>query len=647
MGISSKNCSRTEPAKIRRKLVPKLRTNHFQRNEHESVSTPATNEGTSCLNNDETRIAKVEANTEGKQLHKVEQFIQEKKFGSGKIHRSAGNKIPEPTKSIDLTPRTSLSFDKSVENFQSRNVKQKGPRRLVKSPRCARKVRNYLRFPKMDNNLKEFERPARENTVSGEPKFAETLEKAESNMDESTLEKALKARETLSVVQNLNAECTSPDFSRKSAPKDTMQPRTCDNMVESRDRKLPEQSTVSLKQDGKERLISSESSMSAGNQQFDGVSENLFSQSLFEDIPVDQSVSGNEETLGEIFMSDLSYNCGPFKDGRRGSQGDALEITDSVQKEVCNEDNEEDDTSVKVIEKVVPIETDSTILKSPIFDQLGKTSADATPSKTLQFDSETIFCKDNVECRTSNILKDVKPSEVTGPVLPLSSSDNLSKLLKEEDSEETQGGNISTSMKEDAIFQRGKTGEATFAMSSIRKIPEAELVLSETSHNQASLMDDFLLFENTDLKLGVKEHVSSLLMDDYMAVDKESEISKQETVLLKRQIEGLKPEAIPKISTDFSQNIQFSACKQRVIDSRAQFEVESDGKQGETVSQELKHLQLIQDKIGDDFDELLLSDPLIASQASPPLPEEIPSEGPCGERGVGTPFLREICLQAS
>jgi hypothetical protein len=584
--------------------------------------------------------------------------------------------VSKPGITLNLTPKTRLFGEKETENRPARILEQKNVGRLTKPLKFSRKARSSLKFPPASTGWRKSEIP---NTVSvsgkrqsfGKIKQIEDI--AETALGENSVlyENFCEAKESENNTDTKHAECKLHDCgANKRTSTNTTRSQANDNRVECGEQRPSKPCSKPLedRNERNEKLLSTQSIVSTHCQQFHNFSQNIFSQSLFDDV------------LGDQSATDLSDICEPSTTKMGNNKTNTCEVgvaivpVNNKRGQIYNGKDEKQNYVLKTKEKMKPNLITSSNLKRSACNSSGRRSiaTEILTSNAIQFDEdskEIVKAEDHHLCSKTDTLSDISPGNTlqgddpkspkeneerktmnsnisTGAaeISELSSnlpSNSLPQMLNIGD--ETEDVKLSTNVLENAPFQPGEN--AMPPISSLRKITSANVAKTETGNSQVSDVDGFnsrLLLEETDRQLERQENTTSQSINNNMAADY-NKVSEHEDDLLKQQTERLQPEFVEDMLTDFPQIDDIFANELGVFDTRSESKTESveseDRKQTNTVSQELKNLQFIKDKNSFIFDELLLSQP------SSPFLQNFPFEGHSSQ-GV-TPIEREICLQVS
>ena len=612
--------------------------------------------------------------------YKKETIIQNEisATGSNGLPKDNSKIVSKPRITLNLTPKTSLFGEKKTENTPARIPEQKSVGRLTKPLKFSRKARSSLKFPPASTSWRKSEIP---NTVfvSGKRqslgKIKQIEDIAETVLGENSVlyENCCEAKESENNTDTKHAECKLQDCgANKCTSTNTTRSQANDNRVECGEQKpsKPGSKPLEDRNERNEKLLSTQSTVSTHSQQFHNFSQNIFSQSLFDDVLGDQSAT-----------DDLSDICEPSTTKMGNNQTNTCEVgvaivpVNNKSEQIYNGKDEKQNYMLKTKEKTKPNLITSSNLKRSACNSSGRRSiaTEILTSNAIQFDedSKEIVKADHL-CSKTDTLSDISPGNTlqgddpkspkeneerktmnsnisTGAaeISELSSnlpSNSLPQMLSIGD--ETEDVKLSTNVLENAPFQPGEN--AMPPISSLRKITSANVAKTETGNNQVSDVDGFnsrLLLEETDRQLERQENTTSQSIksiNNNMAADY-NKVSEHEDDLLKQQTERLQPEFVEDMLTDFPQIDDIFANELGIFDTRSESKTESveseDRKQTNTVSQELKNLQFIKDKNSFICDELLLSQP------SSPFLQNVPFEGHSSQ-GV-TPIEREICLQVS
>lgn len=381
------------------------------------------------------------------------------------------------------------------------------------------------------------------------------------------------------------------------------------------------------------------------------------------EVSVDPSVPVKEAVLDEVGKNDSQYCCELFTNWNGKENRKEDKNKSNITGQVCNVEKE---TRINVLDGKEAMDdfennlTSALHLDNAAYKNMNcKTglASHASPSIALKLGKEgkDVLSKGEEDSRMTKFLKRAELLEVVEEMTSHLSYVIFPEMPMEDNVSETKETNLSTVIKEDAIIQQGKTDMS--GVSSLREMFEAELGRIEARSNQTSLIQKFdsrSEFQNIQGGLVMEESKCFKSSDDYTG-DDESFVTGHKHFERKGKTVGLPSETSVEMSTDVPHCIEVSD-KQMVIDGRSWFKSKSGAKAEEnkvsqeanTVSQELYQLRLIEDEIGNDnFDELFISEPLMASFASPPFPQNVPDEENSKERSASTSIVREICLQVS
>ncbi|CAB3988157.1 PITH domain-containing 1 [Paramuricea clavata] len=594
--------------------------------------------------------------------------------GSNGLSKDNSKTVSKPGITLNLTPKSRLFGEKETENRPARIPQQKNVGRLTKPLKFSRKARSSLKFPPASTGWRKSEIP---NTVfvSGKRqsfgKIKQIEDIAETALGENSVlyENFCEAKESENNTDTKHAECKLQDCGpNKRTSTNTTRSQANDNRVESGEQEPSKPGSKPLNEKllsthRNEKLLSTQSTVSTHCQQFHNFSQNIFSQSLFDDVLGDQSSTddlpdicepsttkmGNTQTntceVG-VAIAPINNKRGQICNGKDEKQNYALTtngkmkpnlITSSkLKRSACNSSGRRSIATEILPRNAMQLEEDSKeIGKEADHNLYSKTdTSDISPGNTVQED-------DPKERKTmnSNIPTGVSEIRKLSSNLPSSSLPQMVNI-----GDKVEDVKLSTNVLEDAPFQPVENAMPT--ISSSKKITSAKVAQPATGNNQVSDMGDdcnsrFLLKE-TDRQLERQENKSSQSINDNMAAEY-NKVLEHEGALLEQQTERLQPEFVEDMLTDFPQIDDIFANELGVFDTRPESKTASveskDRKQTNTVSRELKNLQFIKDKNSFNFDELLLSQP------SSPFPQNVPFEGHSSE-GV-TLIEREICLQHS
>ena len=716
---SSKSCSRTDGARMKAKCTPNLKREQESEIKEIASAISSSNEDKFSSIENAAQVNKTEENNIEVEPRKTEGVGQEEVLATRRIGLSKENSsfkvvskktttenykkgtiiqkevsatrsnglskdnskiVSKPGITLNLTPKTRLFGEKETENRPARILEQKNVGRLTKPLKFSRKARSSLKFPPASTGWRKSEIP---NTVSvsgkrqsfGKIKQIEDI--AETALGENSVlyENFCEAKESENNTDTKHAECKLHDCgANKRTSTNTTRSQGNDNRVESGEQEPSKPGSKPLNEKilsthRNEKLLCTQSTVSTHCQQFHNFSQNIFSQSLFDDVLGDQSstddlpdicepsttkMGNNQTNTCEVGVAIVPVNNkrGQIYNGKDEKQNYVLKtkekmkpnlITSSnLKRSACNSSGRRSIATEILTSNAIQLDEDSKeIGKAEDHHLCSKTdTSDISPGNTLQGDDPK-SPKENEERKTMNSNISTGAAEISelSSNLP---SNSLPQMLNIGD--ETEDVKLSTNVLEDAPFQPGENAMPT--ISSSRKITSAKVAQPATGNNQVSDMGDdcnsrFLLKE-TDRQLERQENKSSQSINDNMAAEY-NKVLEHEGALLEQQTEGLQPEFVEDMLTDFPQIDDIFANELGVFDTRPESKTASveskDRKQTNTVFRELKNLQFIKDKNSFNFDELLLSQP------SSPFPQNVPFEGHSSE-GV-TPIEREICLQVS
>ena len=374
------------------------------------------------------------------------------------------------------------------------------------------------------------------------------------------------------------------------------------------------------------------STFSYNNKPLHSFSQNLFSQSLFDDID-DQSARNNfsdvcgpsttniwkigtemltsKDKSGEIHNGEDQKHENSGKNNGKMESAKDLMTSSNLGRSACTSlDRGCTDLSSN---NAMQSEKASEI-KRAVGDNCSfmiDTSTDILLSNTVETDKQ-ISMKRNDEkmkaksSRSENVAKVME-------LLPPNCSPGILNV-----GEEAEDGKLSANVKEDASSKQAE---------------------KEIHGTLPSCLDDFesrFLLKETDRQLEKQEPASPSIKENTIA--EYNPIA--EGVLLKQQAEEMQPELIDDMSMELP---QIFANELGAFDAKSESEKQSakgEGKkQTNNVSKELKNLQLFKNEESFDFEDLLLSQP------SPLLSQNAFRESHPGQES--SHIKREICLQAS
>ena len=556
---------------------------------------------------------------------------------SGKIVSKSGS-------SLDLIPMP-CQFTEKTENMPARVVQQKDVESSTASYMLSRKVHGSLKPPSASSSWKKS-KISKTDSVSDNRPSLEKIKQLENAAGTVLGEGSVTSRISSMAKDSENSltikrdECTRQDC----APEYTLTNRSPSHAGEEI---LKE---VTYPSDRKEELHSTNSILSTHNKPFNSFTQNIFSQSLFDDVLDDQSTK-----------DDLSDVCEPSN-----RQGDNIkknlsktvtEIVPSNANDTCEHIYRSEDQKQKSLvnnhrgkRSAEDLVTLSDVGRSAR-NSLGRGSTDLLPNNTMKsqvtneikqgvshnssfsIDTSTDILIGNTLHRNDQIslkeseeemrAKSNSPKTVAGIKELLKIPPNsLPKIFNVE--EKAEDGKFSTYGIQDVPSQ-----QAEVEMPS-KSIVSAQFSLAGIHGNRMSCLNDFesrFLLEETDRQLERLEPLSSPSINNTTFAEY-NPVSENE--LLEQQAEEMQPEITDDLLIDLP---QIFANELEAFDVRSECEKESNSE-----IKKFENLQFFEDDNSSNFEDLLLSQPS-SIHSQNPLCEGHTSQG-C------TPIKREICLQA-
>ncbi len=553
--------------------------------------------------------------------------------------------VSKPVSSLDLTPKTCPFTEKKVENTPICVPEQKNVGKLTTSHNLSRKIPSSLQFAAASSGWQKS-KIAKTDSVSKRASLGKI--KQIENIAGTVLEKKSTAAGTSNEAKDSenNSHTKHVEYKRlDSGPKRS----EANTKVQSGEQELSKLDSKPF-DDGKEKIVSGQSSVSTHNQQLDDFSQSIFSQSLFDDVLEDQSANddlsdicepstakrANNETntcktgmetatvnkkFGQIYYGDVEKQ----KSGVKNSDADLI-LSSKLKRSAADSTTSRRSTDI-LPSNIMQLEEYKATEEAAVHNLGWKpdASSDMLPNNSLQ-ENDLISLKENDAKGSTNLNIPKEDAAIT------ELSSNLPQVHNT--GGEAEKGELSTNVMKDASYQQDGTD---IASTSSRKTASAKGAQAEIGSNQSSDLEDCksrFLLEETDRQLETKETTySQSIIAEY------NPVSENEEVLLKQQAEGLQPELIEDTLTDLHQTGDIFDSELSAFDTRSKTEsMESEArKQTNTASQEFKNLQFHKCENSSNFEELLLSQP------SSILSQNARCEGHSSQ-GV-TPILREICLQ--
>lgn len=563
-------------------------------------------------------------------------------------------KVFKPVESLERTQKTCSFAEKKVENTPKHVPEQENKRALLQPLTFSRQThgssgRRKSRIPK--------DCVSEEKASSGNIKEVNDITTALGNIS-APYGTSGKAKDIKNSTDTEQAKCNRPDLVPKRIETSRLPSQTNQNKGESEGQKTSKTDSLLLEH-RREKVLSSQSIVPTCDQFVDNFSQNIFSQSLFDDFVENRNTNDD--------LSDIREPLTPKRDILASYTEHDKTTTNGLAKNIlsCGEpvtNRKENHGADSCVDRVV-----------------GVTKKDAQKELVCKIDH--MNSKENVPCKETNLRSTSSKENAAQCHMPRK-SDTLSDIsmsnpcsLQEKRQERTANSSILTEGTDirvlssklpcnNSLPQRHKMGQTVPDENSSTVVTEdllpqqaktdtvltssttclANVVRAEVRNNQSSQFDKCksrLVIEDTDKKLKEQENASFQSNADNVVADYKKD-PKREVVLLNQESERLQPERIEDLLIDFPQIVDIFTNELRLCDLGLVLKTTStegdESMKMNTVSQEMKKHLFLQNRYSPGFEKLLLSQPL-------PQLQSIPCKDRSSHRD--NPLVREICLQVS
>ena len=596
---------------------------------------------------------------------KVENYEKEKAKYQEEISAEESNRLSEDNSTVsgkiiaglesplDLIPMP-RQFTNKTENTSARVLKQKDEENSTATCMLSRKAHDSHKRRSASNGWKKSKiskadsvsdnqaslkkRKQLENAAGSVPGNGSVISRISSMAKDSVNSSTIKRDEC--TLQDLSSEYITTNMSPSQAEKGVFKKITTPF------------------EDRKEELHPTNSILSTHDKPFECFTQNIFSQSLFDDVFDDQ-----------ITKDDLSGVCeSSIRQGNNNEKNVSKTVTrimTSNDNDTCEQIYSGEDQKRKSFvnnNRKKQSAEDLSDLGRSASNSLGRGSTDLLPNNAMQSDVTTEI-KEAVSYNSSfsiDTSTDILQSNTLQRNDQVSLEENEEKVRANFSSPKTVAGITKLSSKTSHnrlpnIFNAGeKAGDDKFSTNGIKDAPSqqaevdvpsmstvsANFAQAEIHGNPSSLVDDFesgFLLQETDWQLGTQEQPSFPLIDNITNAEY-NPVSKN--VLLKEQAEEMQLELTDDMLADLPQKFTNEL---EAFDVRSESEKKTiegkDRKQTNSVQKKYKNLQFFKDGSSSSFEDLLLAQPSLVHSQNPPCEDHFSQE--C------TPIKREICLQHS